>query len=72
MPADRFMSLGHQERDRAENFCTFLNDVRERGRSGRLAHDAFLAPIELNIVPMRNGLPAKPAMALARPAVQRQ
>jgi hypothetical protein len=72
MPVDRFMSLGHQERDRAENLCTFLNDVRERGRSGRLAYDTFLAPIELNIAPMKNGVPAKPAMALARPAVQRQ
>jgi len=72
MPADRFMSLGHQERDRAENFCIFLNDLRERARSGRLAHDAFLAPIELNIVPMSNGVPAKSAAALARPAVQRR
>lgn len=71
VPIDRFMSLGHQERDRAANLCMFLNDLRVRGRSGRLAHDAFLAPSELNIVPMRNGLPAKSAPALSRRAVQR-
>jgi len=77
VPFDRFMDVGHSERDRADNFCIFLNDMRQRGRSGGLAHGdpPFLAPIELNIVPMRNGVPAA-ANAMSpvatKPAVQRE
>lgn len=70
---NRFVDTG-QERDRAENFCMFLNDVRERGRSGRLVQAAFLAPIELNIVPMKNGVPAsarRMSLAVGQSAVQR-
>lgn len=72
VPIDRFMSLGHQERDRAANFCMFLNDLRQRGRSGQFTHDTFLAPIELNIVSMRNGLPSESAAVLVPPTVLRQ
>lgn len=71
---NRFVDIG-QERHRAENFCMFLNDVRERGRSGRLAQAAFLAPMELNIVPMKNGVPAstrRMSLAAGQSAVQRQ
>ena len=76
IPFNAFMPDGGRELDRAENFSTFLNDIRHRGLNGGLAQGAssFLVPIELNIVPMRNGAPA-PVRGLSStnaPAVQRQ
>jgi hypothetical protein len=64
-------------RDSAENFCRFLNDVRQRAKAGGLAPGAppFLAPIEFAIVPMKDGAPVFPRGQVtgnATPVVQRR
>jgi len=77
IPFEIFMLEEGRERDRAENFSLFLNDVRQRGRSGGLTRKAptFLAPIGFNIVRMRDGAPAltreRPS-GTSGPAVQRR
>ena len=60
IPFDIFVPDRGDDRDRAENFCRFLNDVRQRAKSGGLAQGAspLLVPSELAIMPMKNGAPA--------------
>ena len=72
-----FVPKEGRERDRAENFCRFLNDIRERANNGDLVRGApqFLAPVELNIVPMRDGAPlgaSGRSLTTSKPAVVRQ
>jgi hypothetical protein len=77
IPFDIFVPEGGRDLDRAENFCRFLNDMRQRAKSGGLVHGAspFLVPIELAIMPMKDGAPAYTRSRIkgnATPVVQRQ
>lgn len=77
IPFEAFVADDGRVRDGAENFCRFLNDVRQRAKTGGLAHGVppFLAPIEFAIVPMKDGAPAFPRGQVtgnAKPAVQRR
>ena len=59
IPFDIFVPEEGRDLDRAENFCRFLNDVRQRAKSGGLVHGApsFPVPAELAIMPMKDGAP---------------
>lgn len=77
IPFEAFVADDSRVRDGAENFCRFLKDVRQRAKTGGLAHGAppFLAPIEFAIAPMKDGAPVFPRSQItgnAKPVVQRR
>jgi hypothetical protein len=77
IPFDIFVPEDGRDLDRAENFCRFLNDVRQHAKSGGLVRGAATVsvPVELAIMPMKDGAPAYTKDRIKRkqkPLVQRQ
>jgi hypothetical protein len=78
IPFDIFVpEEGRRDLDRAESFCRFLNDVRQRAKSGGLVRGAASVPVpvELAIMPMKDGAPAYTRSRITgrqKPVVQRQ
>ncbi len=60
VPFEIFVPETGREQDSAESFCRFLNEVRQRAKSGGLERGAspLVVPIELTIIPMSDGAPA--------------